>query len=304
MNSSDRIKPSESRGRVSAGVDEAAAGNPPLDRQRLVNRFEVWLDEVLEQDATPSGMAQEILQRLQMDESGSETSLESCDLFSLWNAVVGLTQETRNHAGAAQELLRSLGPMATQVASMEKQVVDLGTTLDRQRSEAEKSLIAEFERILVRQQKAAEKAKQLTMMKEAAEALIDLRDSLESALERARTSLQETPPEQPPGFFKRLMGRPTEPKPSAGATEMVLASQAQGLERVEKVLAQWNIRPMDLEGSLFSPVTMRAVEQIDTTDHPDGTLLGILRPGYWQGKKVFRPAEVRVARNQTELESQ
>ena len=303
MNSSDRIKPSESRGRVSAGVDEAAAGNPPLDRQRLVNRFEVWLDEVLEQDATPSGMAQEILQRLQKDEAGSETSLESCDLYSLWNAVVGLTQETRNHAGASQELLRSLGPVATQIASMERQVADLGTTLDRQRSEAEKSLIAEFERILVKQQKAADKAKQLAMLKEAAEALI-LRDSLESALERARTSLQETPPEPPPGFFKRLMGRPTEPKPQAAAAETVLAAQGQGLERVEKLLAQWNIRPMDLEGSLFSPVTMRAVEQIDTTDHPDGTLLGILRPGYWQGKKVFRPAEVRVARNQAELESQ
>ena len=304
MNSSDRVTPRESQGRVSDGVSEAAAANPAFDRQRLVNRFEVWLDEVLEQDAAPSGMAQEILQRLQEDESGGETSLESCDLYSLWNAVVGLTQETRKHAGASQELLQSLGPVATQVASMERQVIDLGTTLDRQRSKAEKSLMVEFERILARQQKAAEKAKQLSMMKEAAEALIDLRDSLDSTLERARTSLQEAPPEPPPGFFKRLMGGATGPKPPVEATETALAAQTQGLQQVEKLLDQWNIRPMDLEGSLFSPLSMRAVEQIDTTDHPDGTLLSVLRRGYLQGKKVLRPAEVRVARNQAELERQ
>ena len=49
---------------------------------------------------------------------------------------------------------------------------------------------------------------------------------------------------------------------------------------------------------------MRAVEQLDTTDHPDGTILEVLRRGYWQGKKVFRPAAVRVVRNQAELERQ
>ena len=304
MNSSDRVTPREVQGRISEGVNEAAAGDAELDRRRLVNRFEVWLDEVLDPNATPSGMAQEILDRLRQDESGSETSLESCDLYSLWNAVVGLTQETRNHAGASQDLVRSLSPVATQVASIEKQVADLETTLDRQRNEAQKSLIAEFERILVEQRQAAEKAKQLHMLKEAAESLIDLRESLDSALERARAALQGTPPEPPPVFFKRLLGRPTDPKPQAAATQTVMAAQGQGLERVEQLLSQWNIHPMDLEGSLFSPVTMRAIEQVDGTYHPDGTILEVLRPGYLQGKKVFRPAEVKVVRNQAELESQ
>jgi molecular chaperone GrpE len=57
----------------------------------------------------------------------------------------------------------------------------------------------------------------------------------------------------------------------------------QGLERIESI------------GKEFNPHLHHAIERTETTEHPDGTVIGELQPGYVFHGRVLRPAMVRVA---------
>jgi molecular chaperone GrpE len=57
----------------------------------------------------------------------------------------------------------------------------------------------------------------------------------------------------------------------------------QGLERIESV------------GKEFNPHLHHAIERTETSEHPDGTVIGELQPGYVFHGRVLRPAMVRVA---------
>jgi molecular chaperone GrpE len=50
-------------------------------------------------------------------------------------------------------------------------------------------------------------------------------------------------------------------------------------------------------GELFDPRFHEPVQQIETTEHPDGTVIQELRKGYMLNDKVVRPALVNVASN-------
>jgi molecular chaperone GrpE len=56
-----------------------------------------------------------------------------------------------------------------------------------------------------------------------------------------------------------------------------------GLERIESV------------GKEFNPHFHHAIESVETTEHPEGTVIGELQPGYVFHNRVLRPAMVRVA---------
>jgi len=56
-----------------------------------------------------------------------------------------------------------------------------------------------------------------------------------------------------------------------------------GLERIEGA------------GKPFDPHIEQAVDRVETTDHADGHVLAVLRPGYRFRDRVLRPAMVRVA---------
>lgn len=57
----------------------------------------------------------------------------------------------------------------------------------------------------------------------------------------------------------------------------------QGLERIESA------------GKEFNPHLHHALEQVETSEHADGTVVGELQPGYVFHGRVLRPAMVRVA---------
>jgi molecular chaperone GrpE len=68
------------------------------------------------------------------------------------------------------------------------------------------------------------------------------------------------------------------------------------LRRVERVLPTLELEPLSCTGEMFDPETMEAVEVIGDTGLVSGTVVEEVRPGYrWRGK-VFRFAQVRVAR--------
>lgn len=56
-----------------------------------------------------------------------------------------------------------------------------------------------------------------------------------------------------------------------------------GVERIEPV------------GEPFDPHLHQAMERVETTGHPDGTILAVFQPGYLFDGRVLRAATVRVA---------
>lgn len=74
-----------------------------------------------------------------------------------------------------------------------------------------------------------------------------------------------------------------------------------GFELIRKqmfdVLSKQGLQKIETEGKRFDPNFHHAVERVETTDHPDETVLEELQSGYVFHGKVLRPAMVRVAVN-------
>ena len=155
-----------------------------------------------------------------------------------------------------------------------------------------------------------------------AKALIDIADALALSLrqmekfgEAAEGLLAEltAPPaadaagSPKPAFFARLFGsRPAPPEPddrtrlAADKLRQLAAAAADGyamsLRRIERVLPTLELEPLSCTGEIFDPETMEAVEVVGDSGLPPGTVVEEVRPGYrWRGK-VFRFAQVKVAR--------
>jgi molecular chaperone GrpE len=144
-------------------------------------------------------------------------------------------------------------------------------------------------------------------------ALIDVADALAVALrqvEKAKSAAEELlagPPAPRPGFLARLFGtsdvatagRNAEAEAS-GKLRTLLAGVADGyalsLRRVERVLPQFGLVPIDCLGRPFDPELMEVVEVADAPGRATGTVVEEVRRGYrWDGKP-FRFAQVKVAR--------
>jgi molecular chaperone GrpE len=80
----------------------------------------------------------------------------------------------------------------------------------------------------------------------------------------------------------------------------ILAGVADGyalsLNRVERVLPQFGVEPIDCAGELFDPETMEVLEVVDAPGQPTGTVVEEVRRGYRWGGKRLRFAQVKVAR--------
>jgi molecular chaperone GrpE len=74
-----------------------------------------------------------------------------------------------------------------------------------------------------------------------------------------------------------------------------------GFELIRKqmldVLSKQGLQKIETEGQPFNPHFHHAIERVETTDHPDDTVLEELQAGYVFHGRVLRPAMVRVAVN-------
>lgn len=61
------------------------------------------------------------------------------------------------------------------------------------------------------------------------------------------------------------------------------------------VLAKQGLDPIDAVGKEFDPHLHHAIERVETTEYPEGTVIGELQSGYMFHGRVLRPAMVRVA---------
>ncbi|MBY0356885.1 MAG: nucleotide exchange factor GrpE [Candidatus Obscuribacterales bacterium] len=70
--------------------------------------------------------------------------------------------------------------------------------------------------------------------------------------------------------------------------------------RIFSCLEQAGLKRIDTKGALFDPRFHEPVQQIETTEFPDGAITQELRGGYLLADKVVRPALVNVASNSSE----
>jgi molecular chaperone GrpE len=148
-----------------------------------------------------------------------------------------------------------------------------------------------------------------------AKALVDIADALSLSLrqvEKFRDAVEPlvaeataAPPGEPysPGFLARLFGAKPVPAPGPrpGTVEKIrqfAASAADGyalsLRRVERALPAFGLEPISIPDGKFDPELMEVVDVAE--GGASGSVVEVVRAGYrWRGK-VFRFAQVKVAR--------
>jgi molecular chaperone GrpE len=77
----------------------------------------------------------------------------------------------------------------------------------------------------------------------------------------------------------------------------LVTGYAMGLERIERSLRQHGLEPIPTVGQPFEPDEMEVIEAVPDSGYLAGEVVGEVRRGYrWNGR-VFRCAQVRVARS-------
>ncbi len=114
-----------------------------------------------------------------------------------------------------------------------------------------------------------------------------------------------------PSWWARLLGaRPSDParqerwqiaRDAIERTRQTLEATAAGyamtLQRVERTMMQHGLEPIPAVGRPFDPDRMEALEVVLDSGRPSGEVVEEVRRGYlWQGR-IFRYAQVRVAKS-------
>ena len=65
--------------------------------------------------------------------------------------------------------------------------------------------------------------------------------------------------------------------------------------QLSDLLAKQGLKRIEAVGKEFNPHFHHAIEQVETHQHADGTVIAEMQPGYVFHERVLRPAMVRVA---------
>ncbi|WP_394836133.1 nucleotide exchange factor GrpE [Pendulispora rubella] len=68
------------------------------------------------------------------------------------------------------------------------------------------------------------------------------------------------------------------------------------LKQFEQTLGKLDIKKVPAVGTPFDPTVHEAIQQVETDQHPSGTVIFEVQPGYIQGDKLLRAAMVVVAK--------
>lgn len=82
------------------------------------------------------------------------------------------------------------------------------------------------------------------------------------------------------------------------ATDVKALSDGIGLvmRQFLDTLSKIGVERITAQGQMFDPAFHEAVQQVETTEHPPGTVIHEVQAGYKQGDKLVRPAVVVVAK--------
>lgn len=96
-------------------------------------------------------------------------------------------------------------------------------------------------------------------------------------------------------------GRSREAREAAGRVRAALSALVTGytmsLDRLERALRKHGLEPLEAAGRPFDPERMEVLEAVAGSGRPAGEVLEVVRRGYLYNGRLFRAAQVRVARN-------
>jgi len=191
-----------------------------------------------------------------------EPRAETTDLYSLFVEVAGLRSEVRTESRLVKEALDQFrGVFDTLQASQ----ANLQQDLDRARAATRDQADAALRPLLLD--------------------VIDLRDRLLAALTSAAAAR--------PGWVGRLLRRP------ASGDEAWQEGLRMTLRRLDQVLLDRRVVPMQLVGQPFDPRRARVVATSADGSAADGTVLEVIRAGFLWDDQVLRTADVIVSKNAT-----
>ncbi|NQT47302.1 MAG: nucleotide exchange factor GrpE [Candidatus Omnitrophica bacterium] len=68
---------------------------------------------------------------------------------------------------------------------------------------------------------------------------------------------------------------------------------------IDKILKQDGVERVESIGQPFDPHVHEAMMMVETDDHPEGTVIEELQPGYKLNGRLLRPAKVKVSKKKT-----
>jgi len=108
---------------------------------------------------------------------------------------------------------------------------------------------------------------------------------------------QRDPGEREPALRQQLERARQAASQARGILESLITGYTMSVQRVERALQQHELEPISCVGAAFDPERMEALEIVSSSGRPSGEVIDEVRRGYqWRGR-VFRFAQVRVAKN-------
>jgi len=210
---------------------------------------------------------QALLSRFQAYLDSAETALpeprtETSDLYSLFVEVAGLRSEVRTESRLVKEALDQFRGVFDMLQASQG---NLQQDLDRARSAARDQADAALRPLLLD--------------------VVDLRDRLLAALASAAAAQ--------PGWVDRLWRRP------ASGDEGWQEGLRMTVRRLDQVLLDRRVVPMQLAGQPFDPRRARVVGTSADSAAADGTVLQEVRAGFLWDDQVLRTADVIVSKSAT-----
>ncbi len=260
-------------------------------RARLLRRFEAWLDAALADEEPPAGLAAEILTELAEDgpiAGPGPGPRRPVDLYTLWSSLTALSQEIKLQGRSFKQLQENLSPWSERAEQVLQAHGEALATVHRlvQRVGAEGE---------ARQAEAARQIGQ-RVRREQLDQLVELRERLLRGVETAHGHRATARELLDRGIFGRIRRGRAASEKLLEAVEAIENGCALSLARLDEALDRSAVQEMVCRGRPFDPARMKAVDLLETSEVPEGTVLEVYRRGYeWNGE-VFRVAEVKVAR--------
>ena len=273
-------------------------------RDRIVERFETWLDEVLAEEKPLEGFDAALLSELEVETdihmkgvSGNPNNTYATnDTYATWGAMTALTQEVKLQGRAFRELKNDLAPLSTLGST-------LGPTLDNL-SAAHRDAVSDAGKVadlahtvLADRKKALKTEADLRARNEVLNVLLDTRERLIIGLKSTEESRLELESGVTKNWFrKRRAGKKADIMQAVDIILSLKKGYRLGLERLDETILKWGVAEIPCQGKPFDPNVMTAVDMEEREDILDGTVLEVFRTGYTLNHETLRPAQVKVAR--------
>ncbi|OEU48526.1 MAG: nucleotide exchange factor GrpE [Desulfobacterales bacterium C00003060] len=274
-------------------VQKSESGQPV--REQILQRFEAWLEHVLDEEEPLEGIADEFLSELEdkRDLDSIDAPDKRRDLYSTWSAMTALTQEVKLQGRAFTHLNDKLKPLLGLGDSIETVVEAHAEALSDARRIAEEAHASRSKRDDELLREVERKTR-----REILNVLLDTRNRLVRGLRGVRENLGKLDKYQT--SERRLNRFFFKPDNRISHVLDIVSALREGytlsLDRLDEGMQQLGVREISCEGQPFDPRTMNVVDVEENADMPDGMVLEVYRTGYMLDREVFHPAQVKVAR--------